>query len=115
MSPCATPGLGPGEVGVAKRPRKARDLQGGVALGRLERPFGEHLVDFAPDRGEADPHRGRDLPVGIAEGDEVQEGLPALDALRPARLRLGLRLGALGEGRGFVGHAWVSGAAISAH
>ena len=87
-----------GEVGVAKRPREAGDLQGGVAPGRVDRPFGERLVDFAADRGEADAHRGRDLPVGIAGGDEVQEGLPTLDALRPAGLRLALRLGALGEG-----------------
>ena len=77
-----------------KRLRQARDLQGGVALGRVERPFGERLVDFAPDRGGADLHRGRDLPVGIAGGDEVQKGLPALDALRPARLRRGPRLSA---------------------
>ena len=41
-----------GEVGMAKRLRQALDLQRGVALGRVERPFGERLVDFAPDRGE---------------------------------------------------------------
>jgi hypothetical protein len=39
-------------------------------FGRVERPFGERLVDFAPDRGEADAERGRDLQVG----DEVQTG-----------------------------------------
>jgi hypothetical protein len=51
MSPFATPGLGPGggEVGMAKRPRQARDLQRGVALGRVDRPFGDRLVDFAAD------------------------------------------------------------------
>jgi len=48
---------------------------------------GERPVDFAPDRGEADPQRVRDLPVGIAGGDEVRTGLLAPDALRPARLR----------------------------
>ena len=86
------------EVGMAKRPRQARNLQRGVALGRVARPFGERLVDFAPDRGEANPHRGRDLPMGIAGGDEVQKGLPALDALGPPRLGRGPRLGAPREG-----------------
>ncbi len=54
--------------------------------GRVERPFGERLVGFAPDYGEADLHRGRDLPVRIAGSDEVQKGLPALAALRPRLL-----------------------------
>jgi hypothetical protein len=86
------------EVGIGQRLRQARHLQGDVVLGRVDRPFSERLVDFTADRGEADPHRGRDLPVGITGGDEVQKGLPALDALRPARHRLGPRLGALREG-----------------
>ena len=51
---------------MAKRLRQVRDLQRGVAPGRVERPFGG-------DCGEADPHRGRDLPMGIAGGDEVQK------------------------------------------
>ena len=42
------------EVGMGKRLRQARDLQRGVALGRVERRFGERLVDFALDRGEAE-------------------------------------------------------------
>ena len=99
------------EVGIGKRPRQARDMQGGEALGRVERPFGERLVDFAPDRGEADPERGRDLPVGIAGGDEVETGLPALDALRPARLRRGPSLGAE-RGMRVRRSCSVSGAAI---
>jgi hypothetical protein len=41
------------EAGMAKRLRQALDLQSGVALGRVERPFGERLVDFAPDCGGA--------------------------------------------------------------
>ena len=83
------------EVGLAKRLRQARDLQNGVALGRVEGPLGERLVDLAPDRGEADLERGRALPVGVTGGEEVQTGLPVLDPPCPPRLRLGPRLGAL--------------------
>jgi hypothetical protein len=58
------PGLdGPREAGMAKRLRRAREVQSGVALGRVERPFGERLVAFAPDCVEADLHRSRDLPL----------------------------------------------------
>ncbi len=36
------------------RLRQGRDPQGGVALGRVQYPRGERLVDLAQDRGEAD-------------------------------------------------------------
>ncbi len=68
------------EVGMAKRLGQARPA-GRRGAGRVERPFGERLVDFAPDRSEAYPERARYLAVGIAGGDEVEAGFPALERL----------------------------------
>jgi hypothetical protein len=69
-------------VEAVKAVERSKDLQRGVALGRVDRLFGVRLVHFAPDRGEAHLERGRGLPVGMTGGDQVEKGLPALDTLR---------------------------------
>ena len=87
-----------GDAGIGERLRQAGDLQAHVAVKRLERPVGERRVDIAPDSGEADPDRGRDLMVRIAAGNKVETGLPTQVQFRPARLGRAARLGALREG-----------------
>ena len=63
------------------------------------------VFDDASDDGGAQLERRRDLLVGKAGNEEVENRLPPYEAFRPALLRQRLRLVALKGGRGFVGHA----------
>ena len=87
--------------------------ESGAPLRRLDQPFGERPVDFAPDRGEAAPERGGDLPVAIAGDEEVQTGFRR--SIRLARRAFAAaRASARWEREEGSSVTLVSGAAISA-
>jgi hypothetical protein len=53
-------------LGKSQRLHEPGDLHLGETLWRVEPPFGERSVDFAPDRRDAGPHHFCDLATAIA-------------------------------------------------
>ena len=76
-------------VRMRERLIEARDLHAGETLGRVEPPLGDSGVDDAPDGGRADLERFRDLLVGKAGNEEVENGLPPIEVFGPALFRQG--------------------------
>ena len=97
--------LGDARVGEPQSPVQAFDLQGGVDLPVLPRPFGGGALQRALDRADRDALLGGDLHPAFAAGDARENFAPPKPPrLAPFARRLALRF-ALGAGGGLHGRA----------